>query len=292
MKQRKLSERLFDWGNNVFLALLAFMMLFPFLYLFSISFTTLDEYLRNQFLLWPKKWVTDAYEFILGSKSFQRSLWVTVYITALGTLFNLAFTSTMAYGLARKVYGQKAIVFIVLFTMLFSAGMIPTYLIIKATGLMDSIWALIIPGAIAPFNLIIVRQFFMALPEEITESAIVDGANDLTIFGKIILPLSKPVLATFSLFYAVGHWNSYFSAILYLNDTTKWPIQVLLRQIVVQADAMNALGVANMAALENPPPPETVQMAAILVATVPILIVYPFLQRHFAKGVMVGSIKG
>ncbi|MDU2242567.1 MAG: carbohydrate ABC transporter permease [Paenibacillus sp.] len=292
MKFRSRADRIFDWANAGFLAVLALAMIFPFFYLFSVSFTTFDEYLRSQFLIWPKKWVADAYLYILESQSFMRSLKVTVIITLIGTATNLAFTSMMAYGLSRKIIGQQTIMFMVLFTMLFSAGMIPSYLVVKETGLLDSIWALIIPSAIAPFNLIIVRQFFMGIPREIEESAIMDGANDLSIFARIILPLSKPVLATFTLFYAVGHWNNYFSGILYLNDATKWPIQVILRQIVVQSDAINALGVANQAMLESPPPPETVQMAAILVATVPILIIYPFLQKHFAKGVMVGSIKG
>ncbi|WP_338131301.1 carbohydrate ABC transporter permease [Cohnella rhizosphaerae] len=248
--------------------------------------------MRSQLLLWPRKWSIVAYEYIFSSHSFIRSLRVTVYITVLGTLVNLFFTTTMAYGLSRKIYGQKFIMLAILFTMLFSAGMIPTYLVVKETGLLDSIWSLILPAAIAPFNLIIVRQFFMSLPQELSESALIDGASDLVIFQRIVLPLSKPILAAFGLFYAVGHWNNYFAGILYLNDQTKWPIQVILRQIVVQSDAMNALGVINPEMLANQPPPETVQMAAILISTLPILIVYPFLQKHFAKGVMIGSIKG
>jgi putative aldouronate transport system permease protein len=174
--------------------------------------------------------------------------------------------------------------------MLFSAGMIPTYMIVKATGLLNTWWALIIPVAISPFNLIIMRQFFMGIPEELKEAAIIDGANDIQIFTKVILPLSKPALAAFGLFYAVGHWNSYFTGVLYLNDPAKWPIQVILRQIVIVNEPNAALGAHEM--MESLPPPETVQMAAILLATIPILIVYPFLQKHFAKGVMLGSVKG
>lgn len=180
----------------------------------------------------------------------------------------------------------------VLFTLLFSAGMIPTYMMVKATGLLDSIWALILPSAIGPFSLIVVRQFFLNIPKELNEAAIMDGANEYTIFRKIIVPLSKPVLSAFGLFYAVGHWNTYFAGILYLNDPREWPIQVILRQIVIQSDGKNALGAAEQMMLDNPPPPETIQMAAILVATLPILIIYPFLQKHFAKGVMLGSVKG
>src|SRR5690606_14311638 len=166
----------------------------------------------------------------------------------------------------------------------------PTYMVVKYLGLIDSLWALIIPVAISPFNLIVMRQFFLSIPDDITEAALLDGANELQIFWKIILPLSKPAMAAFGLFYAVGQWNSYFSAILYLNDPAKWPIQVVLRQIVVLNQPTNALGSPEQL-LENRPPPETVQMAAIIVATVPILLIYPFLQKHFAKGVMLGAVK-
>ncbi|MEF3302343.1 carbohydrate ABC transporter permease [Paenibacillus sp. GYB003] len=292
MKYRTLSDRLFDGLNYLFLALLALTMLFPFLYIFSVSFTTFDEFLKSEILLWPKVWVTDAYQYIFQSKPFVRAMGMTVYLTVVGTIVNLLFTASMAYALSRNIYGQKLMMFMVLFTLLFSAGMIPTYLIVKATGLLNSIWALILPSAIGPFSLIVVRQFFLNIPNELYEAAVVDGANEFTIFGKVILPLSKPVLAAFGLFYAVGHWNTYFAGILYLNDPRQWPIQVILRQIVIQSDAKNALGAAEQMMLENPPPPETIQMAAILVATLPILIVYPFLQKHFAKGVMLGSVKG
>jgi putative aldouronate transport system permease protein len=220
-----------------------------------------------------------------------RSLWVTALITVIGTFVNLAFTSSFAYTLSRPVFGQRPVTFLVLFTMLFNAGMIPTYLVVKDTGLMNTIWAMILPVAIAPFNLIVMRQFFQSIPSELHEAATIDGANDLQSFWKIILPLSKPSLAAFGLFYAVMHWNNYFSAILYMNDQKWWPIQTILRQIVVVNEAQNSLANGQIL-LENAPPAETIQMAAIIVATVPILIVYPFLQKHFAKGVMLGSVKG
>lgn len=284
-------ERVMEIVNNIALLLIAVTMLFPFLYIFSVSFSSVSDVLNSDFLLWPKEWVTDAYSYILGSDQFIRSLGVTVYITVVGTFVNLVFTSTMAYSLTRNIIGQRLILFLVLFTILFSAGMIPTYIIVKETGLLNSLWALIIPVAISPFNLIIMTQFFKGIPEELTEAAIIDGANDIQIFTKVILPLSKPALAAFGLFYAVGHWNSYFSGVLYLNDPSKWPIQVILRQIVIVNEPNAALG-GHAAMLEALPPPETVQMAAILLATLPILIVYPFLQKHFAKGVMLGSVKG
>lgn len=288
---RSSGEKVIDFFNGTVLLIIAAAMLFPFLYIFSVSFSSVSDVLNSDFLLWPKEWVTDAYTYILGSDQFIRSLWVTVYITVVGTFVNLVFTSTMAYSLTRNIIGQRLILFLVLFTILFSAGMIPTYIIVKETGLLNSLWALIIPVAISPFNLIIMTQFFKGIPEELTEAAIIDGANDIQIFSKVILPLSKPALAAFGLFYAVGHWNSYFSGVLYLNDPAKWPIQVILRQIVIVNEPNAALG-GHAAMVEALPPPETVQMAAILLATLPILIVYPFLQKHFAKGVMLGSVKG
>jgi len=290
MDVRSRGEKIGDAFNYIILALIAASMIFPFFYITIVSFSSLADFLQNDIILWPSTWVTDAYQYILGSRTFTRSLWVTAVITVGGTLFNLAMTSTMAYALTRPHYGRRWILMLVIFSMLFGPGLIPTYMVVRQLGLIDSLWALIIPVAISPFNLIVMRQFFLTIPEEITEAALLDGANELQIFWKMILPLSKPALAAFGLFYAVGHWNSYFSAILYLNDPAKWPIQVVLRQIVILNQPQNTLG-GSQILVDNPPPPETIQMAAIIVATVPILIVYPFLQKHFAKGVMIGSVK-
>ncbi|MCH1624474.1 carbohydrate ABC transporter permease [Ferdinandcohnia quinoae] len=291
MIKRSRGSVVFDSFNSIILLIIALIMLFPFFYVFAVSFSSLSDFLENEIILWPKEWVTDAYTYILGSDQFIRSIFVTIYITVVGTAVNLFFTSTMAYALTRSVIGQRTILFLVLFTLLFSAGMIPTYIVVKETGLINSLWSLIIPVAISPFNLIIMRQFFLSIPDELNEAALIDGANDLQIFTKIILPLSKPALAAFGLFYAVSHWNSYFTGVLYLNDPAKWPIQVILRQIVIVNEPNAALGGHEMM-LEALPPPETIQMAAILLATLPILVVYPFLQKHFAKGVMLGSVKG
>jgi putative aldouronate transport system permease protein len=291
MKDRSISSRMLDLINYVLLTLIALIMLFPFLYVVAVSFSSYTEYMQSEFMLFPKKWVFDAYRFIFVSDAFVRSLWVTALITVIGTLVNLAFTASFAYALSRPVIGGKPVTFLVLFSMLFNAGMIPTYLVVKETGLMNSIWAMILPVAIAPFYLIVMRQFFQSIPSELHEAAHIDGANDLQSFWRIILPLSKPSLAAFGLFYAVAHWNNYFTAILYMNDPKWWPIQTFLRQIVVVNEAQTSLANGQIL-LENAPPAETIQMAAIIVATVPILVVYPFLQKHFAKGVMLGSVKG
>lgn len=291
MKQKSIAERLFSGVNISLLLVISAVMLFPFLYLFSVSFSSFEDFLGSKLLLWPSKWTTDAYEYIWASRTFRQALLNTSLVTVLGTIVNLFFTATMAYALSRPIVGQRTVMFMVVFALLFSAGMIPTYLVVQETGLLDSIWSLILPVAIAPFNLIVIRQFFMNIPSDMIEAGIVDGANDLQIFRRIILPLSKPALAAFSLFYAVTHWNNYFAPILYINDPAKWTIQVVLRQIVVVGETTGTLGGDNMF-MDNPPPPETIQMAAILMATLPILIVYPFLQKHFAKGVMLGAVKG
>ncbi|MGV3464013.1 MAG: carbohydrate ABC transporter permease, partial [Heyndrickxia sp.] len=220
--KRSKSDKAVDIVNIILLAIIALTMLFPFYYMFVVSFATYEEFVKTDLLLMPKKWVLDAYEYILGSKEFLRSLGVTIYVTVVGTLVSLLLTAMMAYALSRKILGQRFFLFLVLFTFVFSAGMIPSYMIVKATGLMDTLWALIIPGAINSFNLIVMRQFFMNLPNDLTEAAVIDGANDLQIFMRIILPLSKPALAAFGLFYAVGLWNSYFTALLYLSDPAKW----------------------------------------------------------------------
>lgn len=290
MNHRTWLDRLADSLNAIVLIAVAAVMVVPFLYIFSVSFSSMEEYLRKDFIIWPEQWVADAYRYILSNDNFIKSVFVTIFITVLGTTLNLAFTSTMAYALAKPFYGQKVLLLLVLFTFLFSAGIIPTYLIVKATGLLNSIWALIIPVLISPWNLIVFTQFFKSIPEELNEAALIDGAGPFKVFARIVLPLSKPALATFGLFYAVMHWNSYFTAMLYLSNPKLWPIQLLLRQIVVVNDT-SSLSVEQLANIQ-PPPAETVQMAAILLATVPILLVYPFLQKHFAKGVMIGSVKG
>ena len=207
-------------------------------------------------------------------------------VTAIGTFINLFFTTTMAYGLSRSnLIGKKPLLNMVLFTMVFGGGMIPLFLVVKGLGMYDTYAALILPGAISAYNMIIVRNFFMELPRELEEAASIDGCSDIGIFIKIALPLSLPCLATFGLFYAVGHWNNYFGALLYLEDSTKFPFQLVLRNIVMQTAETQTDPNALI-------PEDTLKMAVIVIGTVPILIVYPFLQKHFAAGVMVGAVKG
>jgi putative aldouronate transport system permease protein len=288
MHDKSLGNRIFNYVNGGILSLIALACLIPFLNVIASSFATTQEVIEKDFILFPTTFSLSAYEYIFSTPTIFKSMTVSIIVTVIGTFVSMVLTAFMAYSLSRKyLYGRKLINFLVVFTMLFSGGMIPTYLVVKNLGLIDSYWALVLPIAINAFNLIIMRNFFSAIPDSLEESAKVDGCNDIKIFFKIMLPLSLPSIATISLFYAVAYWNQYTNAILYLNDSTKWPIQVLLRQIVIVSSGMQA----DSASVDVLPPAQTIKMAVITVATVPMLIVYPFLQKYFVQGALVGSVK-
>lgn len=280
--------RVFDVINHLILALIALSTFLPFVYVIAGSFATEAELAARPFFLWPKEFTLNAYNYIFSTPTFVRSIGVSVLITALGTIVSLALTLTMAYPLSQKyLVGRNVLLNLVIFTMVFSGGMIPTYVVVRSLGLLDSIWALILPVAINPFNLIIIKTFFENMPVELEEAAKIDGCSEIGVFWRIILPLSKPVIATFTLFYAVAYWNDYFNALLYINDSAKWPIQLLLQQIMMVANV--EFGDLDMLV---EPPEESLKLAVVVVASLPIMIFYPFLQKHFAKGVMLGSVKG
>ncbi|EGG35916.1 MULTISPECIES: carbohydrate ABC transporter permease [Paenibacillus] len=291
VQDKTISSRIFDIVNYTLLSIIGLVTILPFLHVIAGSFTTVTELAQKQFVLFPTVWSLDAYKYVFSTNTVFRSLGVSVGVTFLGTLFSMLLTCLMAYGLSRRdLDGRNFIMFMVLFTMLFSGGMIPTFLVVKEMGLIDTYAALIVPTAINAFNLIIMRNFFQNLPEGLEESAKIDGAGDWGILFRIVIPLSMPAIATISLFYAVTYWNTYMSAILYLNDAAKWPVQVILRQIVILASGLTA-DTSGMDEFVRPPE-QTVKMAVIVIATLPILCVYPFLQKHFAKGALLGSIKG
>ncbi|MET4061934.1 putative aldouronate transport system permease protein [Arthrobacter sp. UYP6] len=280
--------RVFDAFNIVLLGVVGVLALLPFLFVIAGSFATEAELTRRSFFLWPEEFTLGSYEAILQTPAFLRAMATTIGVTATGTVIQLALTVCMAYPLSKRALpGRNIILSLVVFTMVFSAGMIPTFLVVKDLGLLDTWWALILPMAVNPFSLIIIKNFFQELPAELEESAKIDGASELRILWSILLPLSKPVLATFALFYAVGIWNDFMSPLLYLNDSNMWTLQMFLRQVTVASQAM----------LDNPdpsyiPPSQGIKFAVVVVATVPILLFYPFLQKHFAKGIMIGSVKG
>ncbi|MFD2116614.1 carbohydrate ABC transporter permease [Paenibacillus yanchengensis] len=291
MSDRSKSSRIFDYVNYSLLFIISMCALLPFLYILAVSFATNKEVLETKLLLFPTTFSLEAYRYLFSSATIIRSIFVTIYITLIGTSVNLLLTVLMAYPLARKeLMGRKIILLGVTFTLLFSGGMIPTFLVVKELQLLDSIWSLILPTAISAFILIIVKNFFQQLPESLEEAAKMDGCSDLRILFQIVLPLSMPVLATFGLFYAVGHWNSFFNAILYINDYAKWPIQVWMRQIVILSQS--GVGDSSQMDASQIPHAQTIKMATIVVSTLPIMLVYPFLQKHFAKGALMGSVKG
>ncbi|MBB3111617.1 putative aldouronate transport system permease protein [Paenibacillus phyllosphaerae] len=291
-QHRTVSGTIFDAANYILLGIAAIAAIFPFLYVIAGSFASDAELTERSVFIIPETFTLGAYRFIFSTDTILKSIGVSVFVTVCGTLINLLFTCTMAYPLARRgLMGRNLMLNMIVVTMVFSGGLIPTYLVIRELGMLDSYWALMLPGAINAFNLIIIKNFFQELPMELEEAARIDGCTDIGILWKIVLPLSKPVLATFALFYAVSHWNDFFASLIYLNDPAKWPLQVMLRQIVLLSQAA-AGDLASMDPNFVKPPEQSVKMAVIVVGTVPIMLVYPFLQKYFAKGVLIGSVKG
>jgi putative aldouronate transport system permease protein len=290
IKRRSVGDLIGEIIIYLILTFLAVIMVIPFIYVIAASFAKESEIQTRPIFLWPNDPTLAAYEEVFDMSNMGptvlRSLLVSILVTVIGTIINLFFTTTMAYGLSRSdLKGKKFLLNMVLFTMVVNGGMIPTFLLVKSLGMYDTYSALILPGAISAYNMLIVRNFFIELPRELEEAASIDGCSDIGIFVKIALPLSMPCLATFGLFYAVGHWNDYFGALLYLDDQKKYPFQLVLRNIVMQSEDTSANADQEL-------PSDTLKMASIVIGTVPILCVYPFLQKHFAAGVMVGAVKG
>jgi len=278
--------RVFDVFNVVLLGVVGVLALLPFLFIVGGSFATEAELTRRSFFIWPEHFSVGSYAAVFATPTFLRSLAVTIGVTAVGTLIQLTITVCMAYPLARRrLPGRNIMISLIVFAMVFSAGMIPTFLMVKNLGLLNSWWALILPAAVNPFYLIIIKNFFQELPIELEEAAMIDGATELRILWSVLLPLSKPVLATFALFYAVGIWNDYMSPLLYLSDSSMWTLQMFLRQVTAAANVVNP----------DPNyilPAQGIKYAVVVVATVPILLFYPFLQKYFTKGVLIGAVKG
>ncbi|XEC93005.1 carbohydrate ABC transporter permease [Paenibacillus tarimensis] len=281
-------EKIFQGFLIVFITILSIIMVYPFLHVMSISLSTPAEALRPGIHLFPKEISLFAWERVLTTDSIWQAFGITVFRTVVGTLLSLVFMAMVAYPLSRKYLPHRGYytTFIII-TMFFGGGLIPTYLLIKSLGLINSVWVYIIPGLVSTFSMLILRNFFMGIPAELEDSAKIDGANDLRILVQIIVPLSAPVLATLALWSAVGHWNQWFDAMLYMQDKTKITLQLLLRRLVIQnmGDPMMPVPTEEQA-------PEMVKSAIIMFTALPILLVYPFLQRYFVKGVMVGSLKG
>ena len=266
-------------------------MVFPFIYVVAVSFSSARDAITGGLILWPKNPSLEAYQAIFRGGIVVRALGVSVGLVVFGTTLKMIATVALAFGLSkRNVPGAKIVLLLVLGTLLFRPGLIPSYLLVKGMGMIDSYQSLILPGLISAFYLIILRNFFMNIPQELIEAARLDGASDWQVLWQIVLPLSKAVLAVIALFYGVDIWNAFFNAILYINNASMWPIQLVLRQYVLQGSAMASA--LTLDPNQPPPPAQTLQMAIVVVATVPILLVYPFLQRYFTRGVLTGAIKG
>ncbi|WP_010272869.1 carbohydrate ABC transporter permease [Paenibacillus senegalensis] len=287
------SDRIIDASFYIILTIVGLLTLFPMYYVFVMSITPLQETVRNGgFVMIPSEVTFSAYQAIFDSPRLPQSLKVTATITVVGTFLNLVFTMLLAYPLSRKqLPGRKICLFLIVFTMVFSGGLIPTYLVVKEFGLLDSIWAMIIPGLISTFNLLITKTFFENLSIEIQEAAKIDGCNDLQTLYLVVLPLSKAIIATIGLFYAVAHWNEFFAGIMYLTSERLYPLQVILRDMLQQPN-MSMEMMSQVQGLEAELPPMAIRMAMVVTTTLPILLVYPFVQKYFTKGVMLGAIKG
>jgi putative aldouronate transport system permease protein len=287
MKLKGLGEAVFDGFNYTILIVLAFLTIYPIWDSLVISISPLEEYYNSKVHLFPHDLTVEAYKFLLPLSGLWKSYGVTLFITIVGTMLSMALTIMAGYALSKNyLKGQRMLMFLIVLTMLFSGGLIPTYIIVKDTHLMDTLWALIIPTAVNSFYLIILRSFFSSVPESLEESAKIDGCNDVGLLVKIVIPLSMPAIATISLFYGVNRWNEFFSAVMYINDRDKWPLQLFLRAMLFESESSYQGGDDNPFLTGIP-----VKMATIMVATIPVMLIYPFFQKYFAQGIMVGAVK-
>lgn len=285
-------DRVFTIANYVVLSVIGLVTLFPLYYVFVVSFTDPSEYLQGGLLLFPSKWSLISYQYLLSTKTFLRAIQVSALLAVVGTICSLLVTSGLAYALSRKrLKGRRVIMLMILVTLLFNPGIIPPFLLVRQLDLINSLWSLILPALTSGWYVLLMKGFFDSIPPSLEEAATIDGCNDINIWYRIILPLSLPAMAAFGLFYAVAYWNTFFSALLYINDFEKWPLQVLLQNLLIDSSTAAGGEVAQQISAERQVPSETLKMAAVVIGTVPILLVYPFLQKHFAKGAMVGSVK-
>lgn len=273
-----------------FLVFMVLITIYPFIYMLSVSFSDKLSVMRNEIVLWPKGFNFNAYKLVFNNKMIYRAYENTILYVVLGTAISMTVTTLGAYGLSKKnrLVFFKFFNLMIVITMFFGGGMIPKYLVVKDLGLLNKIWSVVLPSAISAWNVIVMRTFFMGFPEEIEQSGFIDGLNDIGVLYYLVLPTSGAILATMSLFHAVGYWNSFMEPFLYLQDQSKQPLQVILRSIVIQGSSLDNQFVS----VDTPVVEESLKYATIIISVIPIMAVYPFVQKYFMKGVMVGSIKG
>jgi len=280
-----LGSRIFDAINILLMILLVIMMMYPMVYVFSASISDNALVASGEVLLFPKQVTLVAYEQLVTNPDLWISYWNTIRYTVLQVALTLIVTAAMAYPLSKKwLPGRRMILLMAAFTLLFSGGMIPTFLVVQKLGLLDTIWAIVLPSLVSTWYLFIMRTFFEALPEELEDAATMDGCNSLQVLLRIVLPLSMPVMVTIGLFTAVNQWNAFFDALIYLNDRSMYPLQIMLRNILIAGTTVQGEGDMNHL--------DTLKYAMIIIATLPILCVYPFIQKYFVQGSMIGGIKG
>lgn len=293
LSQQTKGDRAFEWINYTLLAIVLLIVVYPLLFVVSASISNPQAVNNGQMWLWPKDITFLGYERIFQNEQILTGYLNTIMYTLLGTSINLVMTILAAYPLSRKdLIGKNAVMILFVVTMFFSGGLIPSYLLVKNLGMLNTVWALVIPSAVSIWNIIIMRTFFQqSIPNEIQEAAAIDGVTDFQLLLKIILPLSMPILAVMTLFYSVGHWNSYFNALIYLTDQEKFPLQLVLREILVQ-NQMEEMAGSSTTMTDQILMAQTIKYAVIIVANLPVMMLYPFLQKYFTKGVMIGAIKG
>lgn len=283
--------QLFDMVNYIFLLLVGIAMLYPFVNIIAISFSSYEAYLENPLRIFPKGWNFEAYTGIIHHVRFYTSYLNTFIITSVGVIAGLFLYVITAYPLSKKdLKGRRWIMLYIVFTMMFNGGLIPNFLVMRELKLYDTLAVLIFKGMFTAYNLILIKSFFESLPESIVESAKIDGASEVRILFKIIVPLSKPILATIALFSAVAYWNNYYNAVVYIRSVDKWPLMLFLREIIMGAQLNEIADSAEMG--RNTVEPIMLQYSTLLLVILPIICVYPFLQKYFVKGIMLGSVKG
>ncbi|MFF2156942.1 carbohydrate ABC transporter permease [Paenibacillus chitinolyticus] len=287
-------DRLFNTVIYLVLGLVLLIVLYPLVFVLSASFSEPQYIMNGEVLLWPKGLTLDSYTKIFEDGQIMRGFGNTLLYTTTGTLLNVIMTILAAYPLSRKDFvGRNLFMGLFVFTMFFSGGLIPTYILIKNLGLLNSFWVMILPGAVSIWNIIIMRTFFQqTIPGELEEAATIDGCSNMQILTRIVLPLSMPIIAVTILFYAVGHWNSFFNALLYLSDKSKFPLQLVLREILIQGQTDSLVKMSTESAIKQQRAVEGIKYAVLVLANLPMFLLYPFLQRYFVKGIMIGAIKG
>jgi putative aldouronate transport system permease protein len=288
------SDSVFDAANWILLTVVLAIVAYPLLFVLSASFSDPIAVLQGKVRLWPKGFTINSYLRVFGNSDILSGYRNTILYTLVGTCLNVVLTIAGAYPLSRKdLVGRNALMLLFTFTMFFSGGLIPSYLLIKNLGMINSFWVMVVPGAVSMYNLIIARTYFQNnIPLELQESAVLDGCSNMGILTKIVLPLSMPIIAVVTLFYGVAHWNAFFNALIYLTDQGKYPLQLVLRSIIVQNEVSGMMETASESLADQQMLGETIKYAVIVVASLPVLLLYPYLQRYFVRGIMVGALKG